>query len=231
MNRISSRNYVTVADALGNVISLSGTTVLDVGSAEGGFTELMLQKGADCLGLEPDKNAAHEALEKRLPVDLTSFEDFDENQRHYDVIVFNDVFEHLQNPELAIQKVERILKGGGFLLINAPVSTGFIFTMVRTAARLGITSPYQRIWAKGLSSPHIYFYNETNLSMLLKKHNFMLVDRGRLVALATDGMYKRVRSTYGPLPAVIISAVASLFAMVSVLFPGDVMYMIFKNEK
>jgi len=230
MSAIAFRNYAIVADALERVISLSGGKILDVGSAEGGFTDLMLGKGAHSLGLEPDRDSAKEALLKKLPMELVSFESFNGKENEYDVIVFNDVFEHMQDPNLSLEKANRMLKDGGFILINAPVSTGFIFRAVKLAARMGLKSPYQRIWAKGLCSPHIYFYSDENLTTLLKGHHFELVDNGRLIALATDGMYQRVRSTYGPAPAFVISALASLFVMISNLFPADVKYLLFRKK-
>ena len=230
MSAIAFRNYAIVADALERVISLSGAKILDVGSAEGGFTDLMLRRGANSLGLEPDRDSAKEALLKKLPMELVSFESFNGKENEYDVIVFNDVFEHMQDPSLSLEKANKMLKDGGFILINAPVSTGFIFRAVKFAARMGIKSPYQRIWAKGLCSPHIYFYSDENLTTLLKRHQFELVDKGRLIALATDGMYQRVRSTYGPAPAFVISALASLFVMISNLFPADVKYLLFRKK-
>jgi SAM-dependent methyltransferase len=231
MGTIALRNYAIVADALERAMPLRGAKILDVGCAEGGFTELMLSKGADSLGLEPDKDAARDALAKKLPVELVSFENFAGGENEYDAIVFNDVFEHLQDPVLALEKSCRLLKANGMILINAPVSSGFIFKMVGAAARLGIDSPYRRIWAQGLASPHIYFYAESNLKALLAKYKFELVDRGRLVTLATDGMYQRVRSTYGPLSALIISAIASLFVLISNMFPADVVYLLFKKDE
>lgn len=230
MNAIAMRNYVTVADALEKAISLRGAKILDVGCAEGGFTELMLQRGAECLGLEPDRDAAQEALAKQLPIELASFESFAGKENEYDVIVFNDVFEHMQDPDLALEKSIRMLKDDGFVLINAPVSSGFIFTMVRIAARLGMTSPYRRIWAQGLSSPHIYFYAETNLETLLTKYNLEPVSKGRLVALATEGMYQRVRSTYSPFSALAISILASAFTLISNVFPADVLYLLCRKK-
>lgn len=230
MSAIAFRNYAIVADALERVISLSGAKILDVGSAEGGFTDLMLSRGANSLGLEPDRDSAKEALLKKLPMELVSFESFNGRENEYDAIVFNDVFEHMQDPSLSLEKANKMLKDGGFILINAPVSTGFIFKAVKFAARMGIKSPYQRIWAKGLCSPHIYFYSDENLTALLKRHQFELVDKGRLIALATDGMYQRVRSTYGPAPAFIISTLASLFVMISNLFPADVKYLLFRKK-
>ena len=231
MSTIALRNYAIVGSALERVMPLRGAKILDVGSAEGGFTELMLRKGADSLGIEPDRDAAIEALTKKLPVELVSFEDFFGGENEYDAIVFNDVFEHMQDPVRSLEKSYMLLKDGGFILINAPVSSGFIFRMVEIAARLGIDSPYRRIWAQGLPSPHIYFYTETNLKTLLAKHQFELVDRGRLITLTKDGMYQRVRSTYGPLSALVISAIASLLILIINLFPADVAYLIFKKNE
>lgn len=230
MGAIAMRNYVTVADALEKAIPLHGAKILDVGCAEGGFTELMLQRGAQCLGLEPDRDAAQDALVKQLPIELVSFESFAGKENEYNVIVFNDVFEHMQDPHLALEKSIRMLKDDGFVLINAPLSSGFIFTMVRIAARLGMPSPYRRIWAQGLSSPHIYFYAERNLETLLAKYNLEPVSKGRLVALATDGMYQRVRSTYSPFSALVISTLASVFTLISNLFPADVLYLLCRKK-
>jgi SAM-dependent methyltransferase len=230
MGAIAFHNYSIVADAVERSLSLCGVKILDVGSAEGGFTELLLSKGADTLGLEPDKTAARQALEKKLPVKLVSFESFTGSDKEYDVIVFNDVFEHMQDPVLALEKSYKLLKDAGFIVINVPVSTGFIFRVVQIAARIGIKSPYQRIWAQGLCSPHIYFYSENNLRALLEKHKFEFVERGRLLGLATDGMYKRVRSTYGPICALIISTFTGLFSLISNMFPPDVIYLLFKKK-
>lgn len=231
MTAIAHRNYATVANALQKAMRIQGAKMLDVGCAEGGFTELMLLNAADPLGLEPDREAAKDALDKNLPVELVSFEAFAVSKQKYDAIVFNDVFEHIQDPVQALEKSCRLLKSSGFILINVPVSSGLIFRVVTLAARLGIKSPFQRIWADGLCSPHIYFYNENNLKALLAKFHFELIDSGRLVSLTSDGMYQRVRSTYRPLPALIIAAVANLFVLTSKIFPADVIYLLFKKNE
>lgn len=231
MTTIAHRNYATVANALQKAMRIQGAKILDIGCAEGGFTELMLLNGADPLGLEPDSEAAKDALDKNLPVELISFEAFAVSEQKYDAIVFNDVFEHIQDPVQALEKSCRLLKSSGFILINVPVSSGLIFRVVTLAARLGIKSPFQRIWADGLCSPHIYFYNENNLKALLAKYHFELIESGRLVSLTSDGMYQRVRSTYRPLPALIIAAVANLFVLTSKIFPADVIYLLFKKNE
>ena len=229
MVKIAHRNYAFVAKAIQRAMPLSGAKILDVGCADGGFTELMIANGADSLGLEPDKVAGKEALDKKLPLELTSFENFSCLEKQYDAIVFNDVFEHMQNPNQVLEKSNTLLKDQGYILVNIPFSSGLIFRLVKAAARIGIGSPYRRIWARGLSSPHVYFYNEKNLTYLFENHKFELVDKGPLVSLAADGMYQRVRSTYGPIMALTISAVAIIFISVSKFFPADVNYLLFKK--
>jgi SAM-dependent methyltransferase len=231
MTAIAMRNYAIVANVLQRAMPLHGAKILDVGCAEGGFTGLMLSKGANCLGLEPDSEASREAIDKKMPIELINFESFKEEVNEYDVIVFNDVFEHIQDPIYALEKSCRLLKCAGYILINAPVSSGLIFRMVTIAAMLGIESPYRRIWADGLCSPHIYFYDEGNLKTLLSKYEFKLVDSARLVSLAGDGMYQRVRSTYGPLSALIISVSAIAFSVISNIFPADVRCFLFKRNE
>jgi SAM-dependent methyltransferase len=231
MSKIAFQNYSIVANALESVMSLPNTKILDVGCAEGGFTEILIHKGAYPIGLEPDKLAARDAIKKNLPIELVSFESFPERAKEFNAIVFNDVFEHMEDPLLVVQKCSRMLKNKGFILINIPVSTGFIFRIVKALALLGIKSPYRRMWAEGLCSPHIYFYSEVNLKILFAKYNFELVNKGRLISLSSDGMYQRVRSTYNPLPAFVISVIANLFVFISRIFPADVIYLIFqKNE-
>jgi hypothetical protein len=66
---------------------------------------------------------------------------------------------------------------------------------------------------------------------MMNNFKFSLVDKGPLAAVATEGMYRRVRSTYGPLSALIISVFASLFVLISKLFPADVGYLLFKKKK
>jgi 2-polyprenyl-3-methyl-5-hydroxy-6-metoxy-1,4-benzoquinol methylase len=232
MKSIAFKNYKIIADVLDKKIKIRGLKILDVGCAEGGFTDLMISKGALTLGIEPDINAAKDAIFKKIPIKISSFESLSGSKNKFDVIVFNDVFEHMSDPHLTLFKSVKMLNRGGLILINLPVSSGFIFKIVTLLAKIGIKSPYKRIWAQGLSSPHIYFYNENNLTALLNIYKFELIDKGRLVSLSAEGMYDRVRSTYGPFISFFISIFAIFLNQISKHLPSDVLYLLFKkNEK
>ena len=232
MKSIAFKNYKIIADVLDKKIKIRGLKILDVGCAEGGFTDLMISKGALTLGIEPDITAAKDAIFKKIPLKISSFESLSGSKNKFDVIVFNDVFEHMSDPHLTLLKSVKMLNRGGLILINLPVSSGFIFKVVTLLAKIGIKSPYKRIWAQGLSSPHIYFYNENNLTALLNIYKFELIDKGRLISLSAEGMYDRVRSTYGPFISFFISIFAIFLNQISKLLPSDVLYLLFKkNEK
>jgi hypothetical protein len=101
---------------------------------------------------------------------------------------------------------------------------------VTALARIGIQSPYKRIWGQGLSSPHIYFYNENNLTALLNTYKFELIYKGRLIALTSEGMYDRIRSTYGPFISFFISFFAIFLTLISRFLPSDVLYLLFRKK-
>ena len=96
--------------------------VLDVGCAYG----FMLQKFPDSFqkfGTDVSEYAIDEA-KKRLPsavYNVGSAENklpFKEN--FFDMILFNDVIEHLENPKVALENISRVLKKGGVLYITTP---------------------------------------------------------------------------------------------------------------
>lgn len=231
MQKIAFDNYYKVANVLEKTLDIKNSKILDVGCAEGGFTEILLSMGANPMGIEPDKTSAFDAIKKKLPLRLSSFEEMTIPGSKFDVIVFNDVFEHMQDPCMSLKKSNELLKKDGFILINLPVSRGLIFNIVLMMAKLGIKSPYERIWAQGLSSPHIYFYNDYNIELLLSSFNFKLIEKGPLISISSEGMYKRVRSTYGVISSIIISLFALCFVSISKFFPPDVMYFLFKKNE
>ena len=70
----------------------------------------------------------------------------------YDVIAFNDVFEHLPSPVLAIKRVEELLSVDGTVVINLPSSEGALFRIATLLAAMGFTSPLERLWQ--MAFPH-----------------------------------------------------------------------------
>lgn len=98
-------------------------TALDIGCAAGLFARsLMDRNGAEVWGVEPDNNAAREAGERIYRVINSTIEDAIDKlpDTYFDLIVMNDVLEHLVDPEACLSRLLPKLKTGGHLLCSVP---------------------------------------------------------------------------------------------------------------
>lgn len=86
--------------------------VLDVGAGTGIASAQMAAHGAEVLALEPDSRMAELVREKGLPVEVATFEDWDDAGRGFDLILFAQSF-HWVDPAVALPKVRRLLRSGG----------------------------------------------------------------------------------------------------------------------
>jgi len=222
------RNNEAILDRLEQHGSLNGKRLLEVGSAWGWFLEAASDRGAITHAIEPeDANvklsrerfaATHPALE----IEHGFFPDDLADRGPYDVVVFNDVFEHIPNPSQVIASVAGILAPGGIAVINIPSSQGVFFRLSRLLDRFGFSSPLERLWLKGFSSPHISFFNKSNLTACVTRNTTLRnIDWFPLVPISRDGLYSRVRATHGgPVGASIFVAVW-LMSFVLPWLPAD----------
>lgn len=222
------RNNETILDRLERHGSLTGKRVLEVGSAWGWFLEAAAGRGAIAHAIEPeDANvklsrerlaAAHPSIEVEhgfFPGDLA-------DRGPYDVIVFNDVFEHIPNPSQVIVSVAEILAPGGIAVINIPSSEGVFFKLSRVLDRLGISSPLERLWLKGFSSPHISFFNKSNLTACVGRNTSLLnIDWFPLVPISRDGLHSRIRATHGGVIGVALFVIIWCLSFVLPWLPAD----------
>ena len=89
------QNFERILDVLEPMRTPGNARLLDVGCAHGWFLEAARARGYDALGLEPDAAIAALARGKGLGVIDGYFPDALPAGERYDVITFNDVYEHL----------------------------------------------------------------------------------------------------------------------------------------
>ena len=65
------------------------------------------------------------------------------------------------------------LADDGILIINIPMSTGFFYRMATLQHKLGLNSNMTRMWQFNFHSPHMNYFNESNMKMLLEKHGLL----------------------------------------------------------
>ena len=149
----------------------------------------------------------------------------------FNAITFNDVFEHLSDVNRVAGILRNYLQPGGLVIINLPAADGVIFRMARVAARLGITGPLDRLWQRGLPSPHLSYFTASTLRRLFERAGFILVRRRRLESVATDGLYDRIRydRAISPVKAWALYAAARAVGVVVRFFPSDIQYFVFRK--
>jgi SAM-dependent methyltransferase len=173
--------------------SAAASTLLDVGSAHGWFLEEAQKQFDSVLGIEPDKTVRDATAARGLPVREGFFPDALCPGERFDVIVFNDVIEHIPQVSSALSACAERLTDGGLLVLNLPNSSGFFYRLSRVFARIGWQGPFARLWQKDLPSPHVHYFNKGNLSSLVERHGFTLVNHAELPSIRLKGLAARIR--------------------------------------
>lgn len=205
----------------------SGGRLLEVGSAHGWFLELA-SRHFHVLGIEPDERVASLADNESLSVLRGLFPDALPADARFDAIVFNDVFEHLPSVDAMVRACHERLNPQGLLVINLPSSDGIIYRVARMLARAGRTASFERLWQKGMPSPHLHYFNAGNLKRLLERHHFAAARQGTLASIRLEGLYPRIAfagSSRRLRKASVYLLLAAALPVVKIM-PADIVFLI-----
>ena len=89
--------------------------LLDVGSGNGAFVDAAREAGYDAWGVEPNPKIADK--------DKTYIGGIEQHKfatESWDIVTQHDVLEHLVDPMTILRETHRILKPGGFLIVDFP---------------------------------------------------------------------------------------------------------------
>lgn len=208
-----------------------GGRLLDVGCAHGWFIEAAADT-FDAVGIEPDHTVYASTVARGLPVRNGYFPQALLDTETFDVIVFNDVLEHIAPVIDVLRACHDRLNSGGYLLVNLPSSNGLFYRLSRVFARLGYRGFFERLWQKGLPSPHVHYFNGANLAKLLAGNGFTTVVTGRLPVLSLAGLYTRISytGTMGHLSRAVIYVAVALSLPMLRLFPSDIVYVVAQKK-
>lgn len=166
--------------------------LLDVGCAHGWFVEKAMASYA-VLGLEPDEAIADRARQRSLPVRGGYFPQALGADERFDVIVFNDVLEHIPGVVGVLRGCAAHLADGGLVVVNAPDRRGMFYRLSGIFSRLGRSSSFDRMWQVGMPSPHLYYFDRSSLAKAADAAGFDLIAERTLDSIVTKGLYERIR--------------------------------------
>jgi SAM-dependent methyltransferase len=205
--------------------------LLDVGSAHGWFLEEAAAHFA-VLGIEPDHGVYEKSKRNGHPQRLGYFPEALKDGESFDVIVFNDVIEHIASIDQILAACHERLNKQGLLLLNIPSSHGIFYRLSKVLLYLGIASPFERMWQKGLPSPHVHYFNEENLRLLVEPMGFTERQKGTLPSVSREGLLTRIsyaNSWPRPVAYALWFALLILIPLINVL-PKDTLFIAFERR-
>jgi SAM-dependent methyltransferase len=231
LQSLRRQNFEVILDWLGIVGVEPSARVLDVGCGHGWFVMAAITRGYEAIGVEPDNAIAAVAEANGARVRQGSFPEMVKPGETFDVIVFNDVFEHLLDPPGAIADTWRCLKPSGVLVINLPLQTGTFYRLAHALDRVGVHGPLRRMWQLGFPSPHRSYFSADQLSQFVARHGFHESARHTLPSVTVKGLWERLR--YDPnqsaIAAVVMWPVLAFLAPFLRFLPADIGVQIFRR--
>lgn len=174
---------ITFRNCLKTIRQLSpGGRLLDIGAAAGIFVKVAKDAGYEAYGVEPSMWMSDFA-KKHYGVTVFPgvLEDAKFDANSFDVITMWDVLEHVPDPMSTLREVKRILKPGGFLIVNYP----------RIDDALG--KIFGRKWWF-LLSVHLFYFTPKTLSAYMKKLGFeKMAHKPHFQRLSYDYLVERLK--------------------------------------
>ena len=207
--------------------------ILEIGSGNGFFIEECNIAEIDITGSEADedqlallKKKYNKIIQLSLPFDVS----VNDLNNTFDYIIFNDVFEHLESLELVLSQLKSILNDGGKIVLNLPSSDGLIFKISNLLRKIGITNFYDRLWQKGLSSPHLSYFNSDNLKKFVCKNGYEQIYASSLITVSRNKNFERLNSTIkNKFICHFLSFFLFLFYYFQKILPKDIIFHIYKK--
>ncbi len=171
-NYSSSKNYITKLlvwlyqkKNAAEVIDLIGKEgkILDVGCADGQYFDLLKNKGNwDLFGTDLSQQAADNAKEKGYEVYIGELERLDLQENYFNIVRMNHVIEHVIEPKATFDKIKKILKPGGYLILETPNVSCPDFKI------------FKRYWGALHFPRHIHLFSNSNIEIFIKNSGMVL---------------------------------------------------------
>ncbi len=117
-----------ICDLIGAYMPLAGAVALDAGCGYGGTSIAMCERGADVIAVDRDQTRLSD-LTKRcrdIEVQTSELSSLPYPEHSFDLIVLQDVIEHVTDRDETIRELWRVLKPDGLLYLSTPNRTSVL---------------------------------------------------------------------------------------------------------
>lgn len=160
--------------------------VMDVGCGSGHLMQLLEEKGMKVEGMEINPVLVN-ALKDKYKIHLALIGDKRLKNNAYNLVTFNQVLEHVEDPEDFLRGVNKITKKEGYIIFASPYLYGFIPNIIRS------------FWYGMSKGQHLNFFSKKSLKILLEKTGFELVEFKPLCVDYAHPKFPRVVNFFGDL--------------------------------
>jgi SAM-dependent methyltransferase len=231
LHPLRASNFKTLVDQTKKFnAAASPPSLLDVGAAHGWFLDAA-KSDFQVLGIEPDEATFAKATAQNRSIRCGYFPDVLKKGERFDVIVFNDVIEHMPDIESVLKECHTRLNASGLLVLNLPCNKGIFYRVAKIFNKMGVHGFFERLWQKGMPSPHVHYFNEDNLKTLVSRLGFTEVYCGTLPSLRLRGLYARISysGNINIINRVVLYVCIALSLPFLSLLPKDIMYGIYRR--
>lgn len=146
--------------------------ILDIGCGVGTMDFYLAAKGKGVTGIEISEKAVEIAkenakifkLDKKVNFIAAEFPNKIPDSK-YDLVIFSEVIEHLEDDGKALRDIRKVLKPDGILVITTPSSNAPLY-------RMGLLGSFDK------SVGHLRRYGKEGLMDLVKKNRFKIINSG-----------------------------------------------------
>ncbi|HKC62988.1 MAG TPA: class I SAM-dependent methyltransferase [Pyrinomonadaceae bacterium] len=145
-------------------------TILDVGCGDGSFLRYAEAEGWQVAGT--DIRLASGARPLNCPLWEGQLPLIDFGVERFDVIRFNHVLEHTQNPLLELEAAHKLLAPEGIVFISVPNIAGLSARLKNAQSRLHLK---QKRWRHYAALHHLWFFSPETLTRLVERAGLKVI--------------------------------------------------------
>ena len=177
--------------------------ILDIGCWDGSYAARYMKKTNKIYGIESSIFASKVALKKGIVVKQGDFmEKTFFNDAKFDIVVAGEVIEHVFDTDLFLQKIRKLLRNRGILILTTPNVASL---PRRILLFLGINPVLENRTLINESAGHIRYFTFSDMYRLLKDNKFNVLksesdilnfnNKGTLYSTLIPKIYKKFGRT------------------------------------
>lgn len=167
-------------EEIGKMIEATGGKILDIGSADGTFTKIIVEKSKakTVIGIDVLPSSVLYAKRRFARSKIVSFRMADAHQlplpdRSLDAVFCLETLEHVENPSLVVSEMHRVLKDDGYGVVLVP-NENFLFKF--------IVWPLWTLWRGRIwKGTHIQDLSGEEIAMILEKGGFRIKEKKKFI--------------------------------------------------